>query len=218
MLVTLCGLPVTGKTTAARQLAEDTNGKILRTDVIRRKLFEESTLEEVMNSDDPMRYDLERIFDDQETIPEKYQEMIWKQKKMVYDELFRRIEVRLTERQTVILDGTFYKRSLRERVYSIARKTDARVYLVECNCSEDYIKERLSRRKEIPDEASNVDKLKIYYTVKESYERPTDTGDPVPTIIYDTGLQEIETHNTEQGDEELGVVINSINKLIKRFS
>jgi len=114
MLIVVCGLPATGKSTLAKHLAADLGGEILRTDIIRRELFRDAPLEEVLESKDPMQYDLERIFDRQEVIPEKYQRMIWKQKEMVYDELLKRVERLLKKGVNVILDGTFYKRNLRE--------------------------------------------------------------------------------------------------------
>ena len=220
MLVIVCGLPLTGKSTVSRQIAEDIKGKILRTDVIRKELFKEATLKDVMKSDDPMLFDLEKVFDVQVTIPDKYQKMIWKQKKMVYDELFHRINALLRERETVILDGTFYQKNLRKRIYSITRENSTNVFLIECYCSEDFIKERLTRRKKTPDDASNVDRLHVYLKLKESYERPVsdNEADSLPLIFYDTGLQKVEMYNIKQGNEELKIVINSIKKLIKKFS
>ncbi|AHF98832.1 kinase [Halostagnicola larsenii XH-48] len=38
-LVVVCGLPGTGKTTVARELAERTGGTLIRTDVVRKDLF-----------------------------------------------------------------------------------------------------------------------------------------------------------------------------------
>ena len=92
MLIVICGLPVTGKSTLAKHLAIDLGGEVLRTDIIRRELFRDASLKEVLESKKPMRYDLERIFDRQKVIPEKYQRMIWKQKEIVYDELLKRVE------------------------------------------------------------------------------------------------------------------------------
>lgn len=72
MLIIVCGLPGTGKSTLAKHLSSDLGGEVLRTDIIRRELFKSATLEEVLKSNDPMRYDLERIFDRQKSIPEEY--------------------------------------------------------------------------------------------------------------------------------------------------
>ena len=190
-------------------------GEILRTDLIRRELFKDASLEEVLKSNDPMRYDLERIFDRQESIPEEYQQKIWKQKEMVYDELLRRVETLLKKGKNVILDGTFYKRKLRERIYSIARKAGVPVYLVECQCPERIVEDRLKERKRTPDEASNVDRMEVYHKVREVYESPI--SDLVPTIMYDTFLEKTEVRNVKPEDEGLRFILSSIEKLIQKF-
>ena len=211
MLIIVCGLPGTGKSTVARHLSYDLGGEVLRTDLIRRELFKDANLEEVLKSNDPMRYDLERIFDRQESIPEEYQQKIWRQKEMVYEELLRRVEALLEKGANVILDGTFYKRKLREKIYSIARKLGVSVYLVECRCPEEAVKDRLKERRKTPDEASNVDRMEVYRKVKEVYESPI--SDPVPAVIYDTFSEKLEVRNVKPEDKELRLILGSIERL-----
>jgi len=215
MLIVVCGLPGTGKSTLAKHFSSELGGEVLRTDLIRRELFKKAALEEVLKSNDPMQYDLERIFNKQESIPEKYQQMIWKQKEMVYDELMRRVEMLLKKGDNVILDGTFYRRRLREKIYSIAEKADVSVYLVECRCPEEVVEVRLRKRRRISNEVSNVNKIQVYHTVKAAYESPI--SDSVPMIIYDTSTKKIETRNVDSEDEELGAIIRSIERLIQKF-
>ena len=216
MLIIVCGLPGTGKSTLARHLSSDLGGEVLRTDLIRRELFQNASLKEVLRSDDPMRYDLERIFDSQEEIPEEYQRIIWKQKEMVYDELLRRVEMLLEKGSNVILDGTFYKRRMRERIYSLSKKSGIPTYLIECRCPEKTVEDRLIKRQRIPNEVSNVKKMQIYRTVKKAYE-PT-VSDPVPIIIFDTFLEKIEVRNVKSKDEALRRIIRSIERLTRKFS
>jgi len=200
----------------AEHLSHELGGKILRTDLIRRELFKSATLQEVLKSDDPMQYDLERIFDRQESIPEEYQQMIWKQKEMVYEELLRRVEMLLEKRSNVILDGTFYKRKLRDRIYTIAGKAGVPAYLIECRCPEEAVEERLIKRQKTTNELSNVNKIQIYRTVKKAYESPI--SDPLPIIIYDTCLEKIETRNVSSEDEGLSTILRSIKRLIRKFN
>mgnify|MGYP000008672952 CR=1 FL=1 len=216
MLIIVCGLPGTGKSTLAKWLSSDLKARVIRTDLVRRKLFKNASLEEVLKSEDPMQYDLERIFDRQENIPENYQKMIWKQKEMVYDELLRRVETLLEKGDNVILDGTFYKKRLREKIYSIAEKANVSAYLVECRCPEKTVENRLIKRRKIPKELSNVDKMQIYRTVKEAYESPA--SDPVPSVFFDTFLEKIETRNVKPKDEDFHRVLRSIEKMIRKFS
>jgi len=216
MLIIVCGLPGTGKSTLAKHLSLDLGGEILRTDIIRRELFKDASLEEVLKSEDPMQYDLERIFDRQRSIPDYYQRMIWKQKMMVYDELIRRAEALLLRRNNVILDGTFYKRSLRERIYTVSRRLNVPTYLIECVCPERAVKERLRKRRNMKDLVSNVRKMQIYYKVKRSYEPPT--SDQIPTIIFDTLSEKVEVRNVEVEDEGLKEIMRSIKRLIEKYS
>jgi len=216
MLILICGLPGTGKSTLAKHLSSELGGKVLRTDLIRREIFKNSTLKEVLKSDNPMQYDLERIFDRQESIPEEYQQMIWKQKEMVYDELLRRVEALLKKKRNVILDGTFYRRETRYRIYATAEKLGIPVYLIECRCTEEAIKDRLAKRQKTFEEPSNVNKIKIYRTVKEAYESPL--SDPVPMVIFDTFLKKIDTRNVDSKKEELKAILESIERLNRKFS
>ena len=216
MLIVICGLPGTGKSTLARYLSSELGGEVLRTDIIRRELFKNASLKEVLKADDPMQYDLERIFDEQENIPERYQEMIWKQKEMVYEELLRRVEALLERGSNVILDGTFYKKDLREKIYSISEKVGVRTYLIECRCPERIVKDRLIKRQGILNEVSNVKKMQIYYTVKRAYESPV--SDPVPIIIFDTFSEKIEVQNVKSEDKNLCKILESINELIQKIS
>ncbi|HIE18657.1 TPA: hypothetical protein EYP75_02925 [Candidatus Bathyarchaeota archaeon] len=216
MLIIVCGLPGTGKSTLARHLSSDLGGRVLRTDLIRRELFKNASLEEVLKSDDPMQYDLERIFDKQEEIPEEYQQIIWKQKEMVYDELLRRVERLLEKGNNVILDGTFYKRKLRERIYFVAEKANVHAYLIECRCPEKVVEDRLIKRQRIINEISNVKKMQIYRTVKKAYETPV--SDSVPIIIFDTFSEKIEVRNVKSKDRDLRRVLRSIERLIQKSS
>jgi|YelNatPaOPRAMG01_1025707.scaffolds.fasta_scaffold02258_13 predicted kinase len=209
MLIVMCGLPATGKTTVAEALAKVIKAVILRTDLIRREIFKEGKLEEVLSSKEPLIYDLQRVFDPLPKIPEEYQKLIWKQNEIVYEELLRRTENLLRQGENVILDGTFSKKALRNKVYGIAKAYHKNVYLVYCTCDEEIIEKRLSYREREKERLSNVTKMDVYYKVKENFEEPF--KDDVPIVHYDSGKDEVEIWNKHLGNEkEIKLIVSAI--------
>lgn len=192
----MCGLPSTGKTTVAGYLVAATRAQLLSTDGLRRELFKQGSLQDVLGSDDPSRYDLQRIFDAQPSIPDKYQQLIWEQNGLVYEEIIRRIPQFLANGDAV-LDGTFSKTKIRERAYNISRSTGHRPYLIYCVCSEDIIKQRLARRGGSEGELSDVVTIEVYYKVKERFEDPS--ADNATVITYDSGNGNVDIRNWQLG-------------------
>jgi len=137
MIILFAGLPATGKSTLAKQVAKSIKGVVLRTDKIRKQLLEEP----------------------------KYTE---EEKKLIYNVTFLIAEYLASAGVNVILDGTFYKRELRHRVYEIARKTGAKLYIIECCAPERIIKERMDRRKRRAS-LSDAD-FEVYRKIAEQFE------------------------------------------------
>lgn len=191
MLIVLCGLPSTGKTTAARYLAVSARATILATDEVRRQLFKRCDMQELLTAADPMKCDIQRLFDPLPNIPEKYQQMIWKQNAMVYEEILRRIPALLSEGNGV-LDGSFSSKSTRQRAYSVSMSMGHRPYLVHCVCPEPIVRRRLERRPLITDEPSNVVTMYVYNKVKERFQPPSSEGVTVFTYDSDSNLVSIE--------------------------
>lgn len=136
MLILICGLPGTGKSTVANALARKIGATVLRTDEIRKKLFEEP------------RYSEE-------------------EKELVYRVIFLIAEHLLKNRCNVIIDGTFYKRALRQQVYEIAEKTNSSIEVVECVTPEYLIKRRMeSGRKRALSDAD----YEVYKKIKDEFE------------------------------------------------
>jgi len=216
VLVIVCGLPGTGKTVTANQIADDIGATILRTDSIRKKLFKTGSLEDVLKSSNPFQFDLESIFDRQKVIPEKFQRLIWKQKELVYDKLFEKISKSLLKRLNIVLDATVYKKEFRKKIYDVVEKVNNKVFLVECICPESVLKKRFERRSGKPDKFSYVDKMEVFQKLKERFEDPFEDGKPI--LIYDSGMQKIEFHNFSKGDQnELEKLKESLEKLRSKF-
>jgi len=216
MLVIVCGLPGTGKSITANQIASDIDGIVLRTDSIRKETFKPGSLDDALKSSNPFHLDLESIFDRQESIPEKFQRLIWKQKELVYDKLLKQVSELLLKGSNIVLDITAYRKESRERIYETARKTNAKVFLVECVCDEEILKKRFEKRSRKPDAFSYVDKMEVYQLLKSRFEDPLEDGKPI--LVYDTGTQKVESKKfSEEDKEELEKLKESLEKLRLRF-
>ena len=112
MLILVCGLPGTGKTTVAEKIADKTKAYVFNTDAIRKEMFKKPAYTD-------------------------------KEKKMVYDLLLEMSEKFLGVAKNVVLDGTFYKKELRDRVRDIAKRTGSAFHVVEVVCDETEVRERM---------------------------------------------------------------------------
>jgi hypothetical protein len=163
MLIMVCGLPGTGKTSVSKIIARKINGIILRTDVIRKQIIKEPEYTE-------------------------------REKRRVYENLLRETEDSIKEGENVILDATFYKKSLRKQIYDLARKANSELIIIECVCDERKVFERMKKRKGDESEAD----FEVYKKIKRQWE-------PIERehITIDTGkdLKEVE--------KELELIFNS---------
>ncbi|MEE8358331.1 MAG: AAA family ATPase [Candidatus Hydrothermarchaeales archaeon] len=91
------------------------------------------------------------------------------EKELVYDVTFLIARYLLTNRRNVIIDGTFYKKRLRDRMREIARDVGTRFKIVECVCPEDVIRKRMARRAERKVTLSDAD-LEVYEKIKAEFE------------------------------------------------
>jgi len=153
MLVVLCGLPGTGKTTLAQKLAKRMNAALLRTDVIRKQILKRPLYTE-------------------------------KEKETVYREMFRRAKEHMLCNGVVILDGNFYKKSLRRQAKKIAEQMNEKFVLIECVLSEDLVRHRIASRGRSDD--SDATSMQIYYKIKDRWE-PIEE----PHLVADTSKPDI---------------------------
>jgi len=112
----------------------------------------------------------------------------------------------------MILDGTFSKRKIRERLYEAAKDSRQNAYVVYCTCPEEIVKQRFEKRRATMDELSNVDKMSIYFKVKLAFEDPL--RDHVPVVIYDSDRLSVSVQSAELGDSSEISLIESLLKSI----
>lgn len=159
MLVLVCGLPATGKSTVSRNIAQKLKASSLSTDIIRKQLFGKPT------------YTSE-------------------EKRLIYKVMLLVAEYLLRNDRNVVLDGTFYKRSLRHKVYAVAKKTGVRIAIVECRASGNNIKRRMGRRAKRKSDPSDAT-LDVYKKIKQEFQ-------PIKRkhLVLDTGKSK--QTNTEE--------------------
>ena len=138
MLVLVCGLPATGKSTVSRNIARKLKAAVLSTDIIRKQLFRRPT------------YSSE-------------------EKRLIYKAMFLVAEYLLRSDRNVVLDGTFYRHSLRGQVYNVTKRTGAKLAIVECRASNNNIKRRMGRRAKRKNAPSDAD-YEIYKKIKTDFE------------------------------------------------
>jgi len=117
MIVLMAGLPGTGKTTLARELARRTQGTVLSKDEIRAALFSPEDIEYSVKQDDfVMQVMLEAA----------------------------RYMLQETPDRKIFLDGrTFSRRYQVDRVLKLARELAQPWTIIECTCSDETARRRL---------------------------------------------------------------------------
>jgi predicted kinase len=118
MLITMAGLPGTGKSTAAAELAERLDAVILSKDIVRHALFPPDLIEYSTTQDD-----------------------------FVVDVLLRTAAYIWSKhpKKTIILDGrTFSRASQIKHVINFAERANQNWRIVECICPDNLAKSRLS--------------------------------------------------------------------------
>jgi adenylylsulfate kinase len=160
MIVVMAGLPGSGKTTLARELARLTQGAILGKDEIRAVLFSAADIEYSVSQDD---FVMGIMLD------------------------AARFLLQSPDR-TIFLDGrTFSRRYQIERVLSFAREVGQSWRILECVCSEESARRRLEIPD--PSHPAKNRTFALYQEVKASFEPITypklcvDTDQPLDQCV-----------------------------------
>ncbi|MEW5900465.1 MAG: AAA family ATPase [Acidobacteriota bacterium] len=92
-----------------------------------------------------------------------------RKKKRVYDEMFRIAADLLRQGQPVVLDGTFYRESLRSRAFSLGGRFKSPVFMVEVVCSENVVKQRIEKRYREKSDFSEAD-YRVFKIIQSQFE------------------------------------------------
>jgi predicted kinase len=134
-LILICGLPGSGKSFFANHLSQRIHVNHFNSDILRKELFPEI-----------------RTYSETE-------------KKIVYDALIAQTKLYLKKGQSVIIDATFYKKSLRTAFYEIAIQLKAGLKIIYIYAEESLIKVRTSKER-IDSEAN----YSVYLKMKDAFE------------------------------------------------
>jgi len=117
MIVIMAGLPGTGKSTLARELARRTQGAVLSKDEIRSAIFSAADIEYSIEQDD---FVMEIMLDAARYLLQK------------------------TPAHKIYLDGrTFSRRYQIDRVIAFSRELNQPWMIIECTCSDELARQRL---------------------------------------------------------------------------
>ena len=156
----MAGLPGTGKTTLARELAHRTQGALLSKDVIRAALFHAEDIEYSVEQDDLVM------------------EVMLKAARFLLEK---------TPTRKLILDGrTFSRRYQIDRVLKFARDLAQPWTIIECTCSDESARRRLDLEPD-PSHPARNRTFALYLEVKARFEPITY---PKTTISTDRPLEE----------------------------
>jgi len=152
VLIVMCGLPASGKSYVAKIIAQPFEAHVLRSDVTRKKLAGVATTDKA--GDDA--YDEQ--FSDR-----------------VFAELREQAQHELEHGRSVVIDATMIERQRRAPFIELGRSLHVPTLLVQVECDENTIRQRMAERAESPS-ASDAD-WDVYQSMRKDFEPPTEVDD-----------------------------------------
>ncbi|MFQ6111333.1 MAG: AAA family ATPase [Nitrospinota bacterium] len=150
LLIAMCGLLGTGKSTLARGLAERLDAALLSSDHVRKRLAGVSPREQRYEPVEGGIYS--RSFTSK-----------------TYATLLEEAGKILSLGRTVVLDATFARKEQRLLAEELARREGANFYLIECRCGEETVRGRLLRR-EAEGGSPSDGRWELFHPLKEEFE------------------------------------------------
>lgn len=143
------GQVAAGKSTVARGLGETLDIGVLRSDVLRKQLFDRAARDDTVAAFGEGIYSLQASA-------------------LTYGKLLRLAQAEVEQGRSVVLDATFSRRKRRREALRLSAETGAAIVFVECACPEATIRQRLSERADSR-EASDA-RLEHYEALKAAFE------------------------------------------------
>jgi aminoglycoside phosphotransferase family enzyme/predicted kinase len=152
IMIMMCGLPGSGKSTAAGAIARPFEAVVLRSDVIRKELAGVPLRRLAAHEQPPNLYEPEFS-------------------RQTYEEMLRRADAALKAGRTVVLDAMFSQAAHRRAFIHLAAALDASVLIVELEADDQTIRQRMLARKGVAGEVSDAD-WTVYQQARASFQPP----------------------------------------------
>ncbi|MDY7108423.1 MAG: AAA family ATPase [Planctomycetota bacterium] len=153
-LIATCGLPGTGKSVAARRIARPFGAAVLRSDVMRKRLAGRPPADHAAADPDEGIY-----------------RPGWTAR--TYEALRSAAVDMLQDDRSVVVDASFSRASRRAAFAQSARLLDRPFLLVEVECDEDVVRQRLRDREANGRDASDAD-AEVYEVMRRRFEPPNE--------------------------------------------
>ena len=135
-LILTAGLMGSGKSYQARKLAARLGAEIIRTDLLRKELFN------IRPTDRHYEDFGQGIYSDDIS-------------RLIYEKAYNLAAQKIKQGKAVIIDASFKKRFERQKAMQLAQKFGVHFYILECTCPDEIVKNRLEKRIQENDNASD---------------------------------------------------------------